>query len=116
MSTRSLIASGQRAAALVVRTPRVLRVLARLLAVLAFLFLGALALVPWQQSVDGTGRVVAFAPIERQQEVDAPIEGRVTAILAPGSKPPRNARMKPEDEPMVATIESGDTVTPCCSA
>jgi membrane fusion protein, adhesin transport system len=74
----ALISSGQRAAAIVVRTPRVLRVLARLLAILGGLLIITLALVPWQQSIDGTGRVVAFAPLERQQEVDAPIEGRVT--------------------------------------
>ncbi len=76
--SQALISSGQRAAALVVRTPRLLRVLARLLAVLGLLFFGTLLFVPWQQSIDGTGRVVAFAPVERQQELDAPIEGRVT--------------------------------------
>jgi multidrug resistance efflux pump len=53
-------------------------VLARLLSVLGVLLVIALGLVPWQQSIDGSGRVVAFAPLERQQEVDAPIEGRVT--------------------------------------
>lgn len=78
MSTTTLISSGQRAAALVVRSPRVLRVLARLLAVLGIVIGVALIFVPWQQSIDGTGRVVAFAPVERQQEIDAPIEGRVT--------------------------------------
>jgi adhesin transport system membrane fusion protein len=59
-------------------TPRALRVLARLLAISGAVFFGGLVIIPWQQSVDGTGRVVAFAPIERQQEIDAPIEGRVT--------------------------------------
>lgn len=78
MSTSALVSSGQRAAALLVRTPRATRVLARLLAGLGTVTLLSLALVPWQQSIDGTGRVVAFAPVERQQEVDAPIEGRVT--------------------------------------
>ncbi len=78
MTTATLISSGQRAAALVVRSPRVLRVLARLMAVLGIVIGVALIFVPWQQSIDGTGRVVAFAPVERQQEIDAPIEGRVT--------------------------------------
>ncbi len=36
-----------------------------------------LAWAPWQQNVSGTGRVVAYAPGERQQTVDAPIDGRV---------------------------------------
>ena len=33
---------------------------------------------PWQQTVLGTGRVVASAPLERQQFIEAPIEGRIT--------------------------------------
>lgn len=41
--------------------------------------LGAIALVfaPWTQSVQGSGRVIAFAPLERRQLVEAPIGGRV---------------------------------------
>ncbi len=70
--------SGTRAAELLVRTPRALRVLGQLLAVFVALTAMALIVVPWQQSVSGTGRVVAFAPLERQQEIEAPIEGRVT--------------------------------------
>lgn len=69
---------GIRAAALLVRTPRAVRVLGRLLAVLVGIVVLSLFVVPWQQSVSGTGRVVAFAPMERRQEVDAPIEGRIT--------------------------------------
>jgi multidrug resistance efflux pump len=37
----------------------------------------ALVFVPWQQSSAGHGRVVAYAPLERQQTVEAPIEGRL---------------------------------------
>ncbi len=77
-SSQTLVSSGQRAAALVVRTPRALRVLARLLTLAGALLSGALVFAPWQQSITGTGRVVAFAPVERQQELDAPIEGRIT--------------------------------------
>ena len=33
---------------------------------------------PWQQTVLGTGRVVASAALERQQFIEAPIEGRIT--------------------------------------
>ncbi len=32
---------------------------------------------PWRQSVRGEGRVVAFAPTERQQTIEAPIKGRI---------------------------------------
>jgi multidrug efflux pump subunit AcrA (membrane-fusion protein) len=36
-----------------------------------------LALVPWQQTSYGSGRVLAYAPVERQQNVESPVDGRV---------------------------------------
>ncbi|MEZ4410002.1 MAG: HlyD family efflux transporter periplasmic adaptor subunit [Polyangiales bacterium] len=70
-----------RAAWALVRTPRAARLVARLL--LAFVAASAvvLAVTPWQQSAAGAGRVVAYAPTERQQTLEAPIEGRVTRWL-----------------------------------
>jgi multidrug resistance efflux pump len=47
-----------------------------LLALLLAIPLG-LALIPWVQTVNGSGRVIAFGPVERQQTVDAPVKGRV---------------------------------------
>ena len=78
---------GIRAASLLVRTPRALRLIARLLGVCVVVLAVGLAVVPWQQSISGAGRVVAFAPLERQQEIDAPIEGRITRwYVREGSK------------------------------
>jgi len=37
-----------------------------------------LVLVPWQQNVSARGRVMAFDPADRQQEIEAPIAGRIT--------------------------------------
>lgn len=37
----------------------------------------AMAFVPWQQTVSGAGRVVALAPNERFQVVQAPVSGRI---------------------------------------
>jgi multidrug resistance efflux pump len=37
----------------------------------------ALGFAPWQQSVSGSGNVAALAPMERQQSIDAPVEGRI---------------------------------------
>jgi adhesin transport system membrane fusion protein len=31
----------------------------------------------WQQTVVGSGRVIAYSPNERRQEISAPIDGRV---------------------------------------
>jgi len=53
------------------------RTLARLLAGGFVLLAAALAVIPWQQSAPGKGRVIAFAALERQQTVDAPVEGRI---------------------------------------
>ncbi len=36
-----------------------------------------LFILPWQQTAYGTGRVVAYAPLNRQQYIEAPIEGKI---------------------------------------
>ena len=36
-----------------------------------------LLFVPWQQTSMGVGRVVAYSPTERRQDIDAPLEGRL---------------------------------------
>ena len=53
------------------------RVLAYLLVAMVLLSVVALVVTPWQQSVRGEGRVTAYAPLERQQTVEAPVKGRV---------------------------------------
>jgi multidrug efflux pump subunit AcrA (membrane-fusion protein) len=56
----------------------------RIAAVLSGLLAGMLALAalsPWRQSVQGTGRVIAYAPLERQQTIEAPIDARLTRFL-----------------------------------
>ena len=64
-------------ALMLVRIPRMHRVLKRLLIAFGIATSAALAIVPWQQTSEGAGRVVAFTPLERQQNIEAPIEGRV---------------------------------------
>ncbi len=43
----------------------------------AVLIVLILAFLPWQQTAVGAGRVVAFSPVDRQQDINSPIEGRV---------------------------------------
>ncbi len=53
------------------------RRLARWLGLSLLLTLIAMLWAPWQQSVSGSGGVIAYAPTDRQQSVEAPIKGRI---------------------------------------
>lgn len=59
------------------RTPRRVSTLAQVCVWLFMLTPVGLLLSPWQQNVVGTGRVTAFAPVERQQAIESPISGRI---------------------------------------
>lgn len=58
-------------------TPRMARRLGRFVFLLLVLLPVALVFVPWTQSVHGTGRAIAFNPVERPQFIVSPIEGRI---------------------------------------
>ena len=60
-----------------VQTPRAARVLARLLIVMMIVGVLLLIFTPWQQNIAGTGRVIAFSPEERPQNIEAPLDGRI---------------------------------------
>ncbi len=60
-----------------VRVPVSVRLVSWSLVILFLAMAGGLAVVPWQQSVSGNGRVIALTPIERQQTVSSPVDGRV---------------------------------------
>jgi len=55
--------------------------IARSLVTLLLVLLVFLALTPWQQNVQGVGRVVAYIPGDRQQTIGAPVEGRIARWL-----------------------------------
>ncbi len=56
---------------------RVARRAAWLLIFVLGLLIVAFVLAPWQQNVTGTGRVVAFSPLAREQTVEVPVKGRI---------------------------------------
>lgn len=56
------------------------RLLARALAIIFILFVGAIWFLPWQQFVSGTGKVIAFDPLERRINVEAPVSGNVRKL------------------------------------
>jgi multidrug resistance efflux pump len=59
------------------RSSRLARRIAKVLMVALVLAIVLMAFAPWQQSVTGTGNVVAYAAVERRQTIEAPIKGRV---------------------------------------
>jgi multidrug efflux pump subunit AcrA (membrane-fusion protein) len=63
-----------------VRSPRAARVLALVLLALGVMLAVGLVVVPWQQSVTGHGRVIAWSPVERQQRLEAPVDGRIARV------------------------------------
>jgi membrane fusion protein, adhesin transport system len=58
-------------------TPRPVRWLARLVFLVFLAIPFALAFVPWQQTVNCRGTIVAYAPVERMQEITARVSGQV---------------------------------------
>lgn len=86
------------------------RVLARRLVLAALVLLLGLVLAPWQQSIGGRGRVIAYAPLDRLQPIEAPIDGRVVEwmveegqYVAAGDP---IARLADNDPDLLARLES----------
>jgi adhesin transport system membrane fusion protein len=60
-----------------VTTPRFALLSARTLAYSLVLISAALAFVPWQQTSMGSGKVIAYSPVEREQTIKAPMKGLI---------------------------------------
>jgi multidrug resistance efflux pump len=60
-----------------VESPRLVRRIGRWVILLLLAAAFALLALPWQQTSRGTGRVVAFNPLERPQTIESPIYGRI---------------------------------------
>ncbi|MEY5061469.1 MAG: hypothetical protein RIS45_1390 [Planctomycetota bacterium] len=66
---------------------RGMRILARVLLLAAAVLAGGMLIVPWQQSIRGTGRVIAFNPLDRRVNIEAPVEGRVRRMYVVENQP-----------------------------
>lgn len=69
---------GDSAAFRLSRSSRTVRYLAIILLVLLFGTTAAMLFAPWRQTVTGSGTVIAWAPDQRQQSIEAPVKGRIT--------------------------------------
>ncbi|QQR90048.1 MAG: biotin/lipoyl-binding protein [Myxococcales bacterium] len=50
---------------------------AKTLALAMLIFFVTCLVAPWQQNVQGSGQVMAYVPNQRQQQIEATIDGRV---------------------------------------
>lgn len=60
-----------------VYTPPSIKFVAKWSAMFFIIMLIMFAVLPWQQTAIGTGRVIAYSPSERQQNITAPVDGRL---------------------------------------
>ncbi len=93
-----------------VEPSRTARRLAKVLAALFVVTPWAMIFLPWRQSVSGAGRVVGYAPLDRQYNIEAPIYGRVQEwYVAEGTKVVKGqpiARISDNDSEYLAALES----------
>ena len=71
---------GRLPAMALVGSSRASYLLARVLIAACGLAMAGLVVLPWQQSVRGTGKVIAFDPLDRRVEVQAPVAGKVKVL------------------------------------
>jgi adhesin transport system membrane fusion protein len=70
-----------------IQSPRIAHYFARLIALMLVVSIVILSTLPWQQNVKGKGQVIAFSPLERRQDIEAPIKGRISQwYVQEGSK------------------------------
>ena len=109
-----------------VQAPRAARLLSRLLIALLAALLVLLVVTPWQQNIPGAGRVIAFHPEERPQNIDAPLDGRIVqwhvvegqrvkrgdpVVDMTDNDPDINERLAQERDQTALTISQGEQRT-----
>lgn len=63
------------------RPPRILLRMSLVLLLMLAVIVSALILVPWRQTVIGQGEVAVFDPLQRPQNVESQIKGRIVELL-----------------------------------
>ncbi|MGB4739151.1 MAG: HlyD family efflux transporter periplasmic adaptor subunit [Fuerstiella sp.] len=85
------------------RSSRLARRIGKLLLLLLLVGFFLVAIAPWQQSISGSGNVIAFDPLQREQTIEAPIKGR---IIRWGENIFENAHVKEGD--LIVEIQDVD--------
>lgn len=89
---------------------RAARIVSRILKILLVVTPFALAVLPWRQSVSGAGRVVGYAPLDRQLFIEAPLYGRIQEwFVAENTKVKKGdpiARISDNDEQYLEALKA----------
>lgn len=106
-----------------IQTPQATRALSRLLVVMLIVTTVLLIVTPWQQNIPGSGRVIAFSPEERPQNIESPLDGRIVRwhvvegqvvkkndpiVDMTDNDPSINERLEQERAQTALTISQGD--------
>jgi multidrug efflux pump subunit AcrA (membrane-fusion protein) len=75
------------------------RIMARLLIIFFIFLLLFMVFVPWQQTSEGTGKVIAFSPSERVQNLHATVTGRINKWHV------REGSFVKKDDPIVEIVD-----------
>lgn len=79
-ASKGLELQGKLPAMALAGSSKICRIVARIMAVVFVLMLLGVIVLPWQQNVPGAGRVIAFDPLDRRVNVEAPVSGRVKKL------------------------------------
>jgi multidrug efflux pump subunit AcrA (membrane-fusion protein) len=60
-----------------IQPPASIHQVAKWSSIVFFILIIMFAILPWQQTATGVGRVIAYSPSERQQNITAPVDGRL---------------------------------------
>ncbi len=91
-----------------IQSTQLIRRMALWLTLVMILAILGLMLLPWQQSAHGAGRVIAFQPGYRPQQLSAPVDGIISSIpphLYEGSRVQRGERLL-TIQPTAADLEN----------
>lgn len=92
------------------QSPSLVRRLGRIAGIICFVYVVLILILPWQQFVKGSGRVVAFNPLERTQVLEAPLSGRIlTSNVVEGQTVRQGEvlfQMADNDPDLVANLEA----------
>lgn len=76
-----------------VRASKSIKIFSLMLFLMFLSFVLIVIYMPWLQTIPGIGKVIAYAPLERQQNIEAPIDGRIVKWYVQEGSKVKNGQM-----------------------